>query len=432
MSVAITKSDALRVVTQLLNSPIAPGAYSRFINVGTDHILDALEENYFRGVLAQGISCFKYLEGDYGSGKTQFILSLAARAQASDVVTAVVNIGSECPFNSQHAIFKAVMESFLPPMDEVARPEEGRGIERLFQDWISRKLRSLGVQPGQEVPEIVRRQVERSFGQLFIGAPDPQMATALNLLGRRLLDIECGASFSVTDQDLISWVRGDTIRSKALKDAGLHEPTKDENAFRRLKATIAFLRRNLGYRGFFIAFDEGTRTSSFRRGSAKQRQAIENMLTMINENADGQFGGVMFLYAATPDFRSDVISKYTALNDRIGSVAFSVGSPLVPLIDLEAQNTDEVTRQIGERLLTLFEEANGVTWDRNIQGQNMDLLIEAQKDVLMFLDKVPPRVFVYQYCRFLSQQLHNQRLIGEDAARSFVEANDLPTGEDEE
>jgi len=56
----------------------------------------------------------------------------------------------------------------------------------------------------------------------------------------------------------------------------------------------------MGYRGFLVAFDEGTRTSSFRRGSAKQKQAIENLLTMINQNAEGEFGGVMFLYAATP------------------------------------------------------------------------------------------------------------------------------------
>jgi hypothetical protein len=38
----------------------------------------------------------------------------------------------------------------------------------------------------------------------------------------------------------------------------------------------------------------------------------------------------MFLYTATPDFRSEVIKNYRALHDRIGTKAFSRGSPTVP------------------------------------------------------------------------------------------------------
>lgn len=432
MSIQISKTEAKRLVTQLLNSPIAPGSYSHFLNVGTDPILDSIEENYFRGQLADGIGTFKYLEGDYGSGKTQFILSLAQRAHDNDVVTSVVNIGAECPFNSQLSIFKAVVSSFLSPQED-SIVGENRGIEILINHWIVRQLRSMGVQPGSEVPHSVKSQIERNFSHFWLGAPDTQMASALNALGKRLLDIQCGANHSVTDQELIQWVRGESIRSKSLKDGyGLHDPAKDETAFKRLKTVISFLRERMGYRGFLIAFDEGTRTASFRRGSARQKQAIENMLTMINENADGSFGGVMFLYAATPDFRSEVISKYTALDDRIGSVAFAPGSPMVPLIDLEAQNSDVVTKQIGTRLLEIFHAGFDVAWDSDIQQKNMATLIDAQKEVLFLLDKVPPRVFVYQYCRFLEIQKKNQSEISEDEAQSFIQGNEVPYNGDAE
>jgi hypothetical protein len=189
------------------------------------------------------------------------------------------------------------------------------------------------------------------------------MASALATLSQRLLKLNCGAKDAVSDSELIAWVRGSNIRSSALKSIGLFEPVRDDNAFRRLKTTIAFLRTRIGYRGFLIAFDEGTRTSSFRRGSVKQRQAIENLLTMINQNAEGEFGGVMFVYAATPDFRSEVISTYRALQDRIGTKAFSKGSPQVPLINIEEANSEEVIYSIGERLLSVFSRAYDVTWD---------------------------------------------------------------------
>lgn len=425
MDIAISKADALRLIKKLLNAPIAPDRYSHFINVGTGDIIDALDQNYFRGELAEGLGCFKYLEGDYGSGKTQFINSLAQRASERDVVTAVVTVGNECPFNSPAAIVTAIMGAYSLPAD--ARREE-KGIEILLDHWIEQRLRHLGAEPGPNVSEIVQSQIEQQIAGLWKGAPDPQMATAIVALSQRLLKIHCGARDSPGDRELIAWVRGDKVKSAFLKNHGLFEPLSDENAFRRLKTVIGFLRTRMGYRGFFIAFDEGTRTSSFRRGSVKQKQAIENLLTMINQNAEGEFGGVMFLYAATPDFRSEVISTYRALQDRIGTKAFSKGSPQVPLINIEDTNSEEVIYSIGERLVAVYAKAYGVVWDNTVQTANMRALVSAQKAFLFEAPK--PRFFVYQFCRFLEAQLQSQSSLSPEEAAAFVSDNKPPLEED--
>ena len=427
MNIATSKSDAQRLISRLLNSPIAPGRDSHFMNVGTEYIIDALDQNYFRGELADGIGCFKYLEGDYGSGKTQFINSLAQCAAEHEVVTAIVTVGAECPFNSPAAIFRAIMECFQLPTD--AEGGDAKGIEVLIDSWISTRIRQLGAEPGENVSDLVQRQIEEQLGGLWKGAPDTQMASALTALSKRLLKINCGATEGVVDSELISWIRGDNIRSTALKAMALFEPVRDDNAFRRLKTVIAFLRTRMAYRGFLIAFDEGTRISSFRRGSIKQKQAIENLLTMINQNAEGEFGGVMFLYSATPDFRSDIISTYRALQDRIGTAAFSRGSPLVPLINIEEVNSKGVIFQIGERLLSLFGKARDVDWDLALQKANMKVIVEAQEDYLYETPK--PRFFVYQYCRFLASQCGEQRAINSEQAKNFVNDNDLPPEEGE-
>ena len=428
MDIAITPTDARRLVSKLLNAPIAPGNHSHFINVGTDHILDALDENYFRGELADGIGCFKYLEGDYGSGKTQFINSLAQRANEHNVVTALVTVGAECPFNSPAAIFNGIMGSFQPP-EGPDNKDDKKGIDILIDDWIVRRIRELGADPGENVPEIVARQIEQQIGGLWKGAPDPQMAAALRTLSQRLLEINCGARDAVSDSNLIAWIRGDNIRSTALKNAGIFEPARDDNAFRRLKTAIAFLRTRMGYRGFLIAFDEGTRVTSFRRGSTKQRQAIENLLTMINQNADGEFGGVMFMYAATPDFRSEVIRNYRALQDRIGTKAFSKGSPQVPLINIEDANSEEVIYSIGKRLLAVFDKAYSVGWDAGLQSTNMRAIVAAQKERLF--ETPNPRFFVYQYCRFLNEQREGQHATSAEQASDFVNDHEPPLEGDE-
>ena len=433
MSIDLSPQQARRIKAMLLNAPVAPGALSPEINVATDEMLGVLEKQYFERELAEGISCFKYLEGDYGTGKTQFIHCLARRAHAHDIVTAIVTIGQQCPFSSPLSIFKNVMVSFVPPPTEDDQVGAQKGIEILLQAWIRSQLRRLGVTPGNAVSDAVRRQVERPFSDLWLGAPDSQMASAMSGLGRRLVALESGANPTGADHELISWCRGDAVRSNNLKqNYSLFEPANDSTAFQRLKTVVSFLRERLSYKGFLVAFDEGTRTGSFRRGTVKQRQAMENMLSMINDNADGEFGGVMFLYAATPDFRTDVIQNtYTALRDRIGSVAFVPGRPMTPLIKLDEVNSDAGLMQLGERLLEVFEVSDGVVWDRALQHRNMQALIEAQRRVLAFPGSTPPRFFVFHWCRFLAEQADRQITVDQQAAIKFVESNHLPESEEE-
>lgn len=426
----LTRQDAARLKSKLMNAPVAPGGLSPVINVGTERLLDVLEEQYFKHDLADGISCFKYLEGDYGSGKSQFIQCLADRAHHHGIVTSLVTIGQECPFSSPLSIYRNVVSSFVPASRE-AGTEDQKGIEILIQGWIKSELRKHGVTPGNAVPDEVRNQIARPFDEPYLGASDMQAGAALKALGKRLLAMEAGADLSSADNELISWIRGDNIRSAGLKQThGLYEPATDATAFQRLKTLVHFLRSRLNYQGFLIAFDEGTRTMSFRRGTVKQRQAIENMLTMINQNAEGEFGGVMFLYAATPELRTDVIQNtYIALNDRIGSVAFIPGQPMTPLIKLDDINTDATLVGIGQRLLEVFSVADRRDWNEAMQLENMKALINAEKRLLGFPTTVPPRFFVYHWCLLLESQRAAERVVDLAAAGQFVESNRLPDSE---
>lgn len=421
MSTEFSLPEAKSIFDKLSNAPLPPGGYAHFINVGTDHLLDILEKRYFQDQLHKGLGSFKYLQAGYGGGKTQFILSLAERAQRHQVVTCRVDVGAECPFNSKLAIFKAVMGSFLPLDDALVIDSDERGVVTLMEEWIKRKLEEHGVEPGEPVSDAVRAELNLSFAPLMNGAADPQMATALRRLGQRLVDHACGAVPTPGDDSLISWVRGDRITSTNLRAIGLSEPAKDENAFNRLNTTLKFLRQRMGYRGFFIAFDEGSRAMSFRRGSNKQRQVVENLLDFISKTADQQFAGVMFLYAANDEFRSELIAKYVALDNRIGSVAMTAGSPMVPFIDLDAANTSELLDQIGDKLMDVFETARGISLDRVTQGSNFEALKVAYERENL---RLSPRTYVSLITRFLPRQEANQRLIEEAEAEAFVRDND--------
>ena len=416
---AIDRDEAVRIRANLLDAPLAPGGYSHFINAGTGWVLDILEKEYLKQRLPAGAGCFKYLQGRYGFGKTQFIYSLAARAWQNDVATAVVNIGIECPFSSPLAIYKHVMQGFVAPDIGSSHLKDQYGIEFLMQRWIRAKLTEMGLgRDGQPEPEM-RKELDRLLSQNVMGSPNQQATMAIQRLARSILNQMIGAG--QLDIQALQWLKGDAVSFPELKRAGIVEKATDQNAFDRLKAVLAYLRKNLSYKGFFIAFDEGTRTGSFKRASAKERQAVENMLTMINESSKtGGFDGVMFMYAATPDFRNDVVKNYFALNDRIGSTAFSKGAPMVPLIDLALLIDDALIVGIALRLREVFARASNVTWNEEVQLSNLRLLMQAEKDV-DYSTVITPRRFVYHYCLLLQSQEQMQEEITEEKARGIAE-----------
>ena len=417
MTTPFSAPEATLIFENLSNAPTPPGGYAHFINVGTYSWLDILEKRYFEEQLSKGLGCFKYLQAGYGGGKTQFILSLAERAQRHRVVSCRVDVGTDCPFNSKLAIFQSIMGSFLPLTDGRVIDDNERGVIVLVERWISQKLREQGVEPGDVVPPALRAELMRTFNPMMNGAADHQMGAGLRQVGLRLLDHACGGNPTAQDDSLWSWVRGDRVTSANLKNLGLSEPAKDENAFNRLNTTLEVSQDlRLGYRGFFIAFDEGSRAMSFRRGSIKQRQVVENLLDFINKTGDQQFAGVMFLYAANDEFRSELMSKYEALENRIGSVAMSAGSPMVPFIDLDAANTPQMLELLAERLLDVFETYSGTLLDRTIQRQNFAKLKEAYTLDL----RLSPRTFVALLTRFLPRQAMKQHLIDEEEAERVL------------
>jgi hypothetical protein len=83
-----------------------------------------------------------------------------------------------------------------------------------------------------------------------------------------------------------------------------------------------------------------------------------------------------------------------------------------------------VIYSIGEKLLSVFGQAHGITWDEPTQLANMRAIVKAQKDLLFETPK--PRFFVYQYCRFLDQQKDQQRSINAEQASAFVSNNEPP------
>ena len=156
------------------------------------------------------------------------------------------------------------MQSMVPALAPGDESGESKGIELLLNRWIERQFREAGVSEGEFVDPEIKENLEKLVSQTPMGYPDTQMMLALQRLTRSILNHLAKPGVPI-DVQALQWVRGENVRFPELQKTGISERVNDSNAFNRLKTLVLYLRKVMGHRGFLIAFDEGTRTGSFRR-----------------------------------------------------------------------------------------------------------------------------------------------------------------------
>jgi len=100
---------------------------------------------------------------------------------------------------------------------------------------------------------------------------------------------------------------------------------------------------------------------------------------------------------------------------------------MVPFIDLDALDTDDIIRQMGNKLLEVFSTAYDVTWDMDIQKKNIESFLASEKTTFGVGSEIR-RAFVYHFCihLYLVTQNRIQKLLNLDEAEDLISKYGLP------
>src|SRR5262245_8550120 len=96
---------ASRIIHSLAESGQPPKVGASYLNVGTDDIIRRLRTDYLQDLLVayegqDGNGTCKWVEADYGNGKTQFLRCFQEEAWKLNYVTAFVELSQdECPLD---------------------------------------------------------------------------------------------------------------------------------------------------------------------------------------------------------------------------------------------------------------------------------------------------------------------------------------------
>ncbi|RZN73210.1 MAG: hypothetical protein EF807_00900 [Candidatus Methanolliviera hydrocarbonicum] len=335
--------------------------------------------------VGEGNAVTKFVEGQYGTGKSFLLKVIEENALQKDFVVSNIVITTDLPFNKPEELYKKVVQNLKSKSED--------SFEDIIKRWLtSLKRKSTGestdlLEQNQIVKEYIKKELEeaRKYANSF--------AVAIE----NYYEASNRGDYDIINYT-IAWLKGDlTIPSKYKKKFGVKGDVTRDMAFGFLKALTLFV-RSINYKGLVILIDEAEFIRNIRRNDLRQ-MAYDN-IRYIDEACDKRdFKGTMFLFAGTDEWFTDDrrgIPSYQALYDRITDPLHSQGQYTdlkKKVIKLEGL-TKEHMRELGKKIAEIHAHVYKWTVKDGINPILEEVLKIHERKASLTGGKVTPREFI--------------------------------------
>lgn len=325
--IALPSRERSLTVINRLRQGVPPAEDVFLFSIGRQDLLDYFERRLdeIAEFHQHGI---KFIQADYGHGKTHFLDMLAEVALNRNYVVSMVSLDREkAPFNKLERVVPLVMNAIMTPSARHG------GLGRILQQW-AEKVRHL------DSNTILRQIHEDEDLQLLF--PDFR----LKLVEYARSHNKPGGPFFEECLKAEKWFRGEETKSKTFKNVPDY-----------LTAFVQFI-RHLGYTGFVVMMDEAESITLLSRITNRD-QANENLRQIIDNQ---KLEGFYFVFASTPSFLGGEDDRgaqtYPALwrriSDPLGQIAQTSLDKMI--IELPALSLEEFS-QLALRIKGIYQTA---------------------------------------------------------------------------
>lgn len=352
------------VLRSLETSGQPPKWGAGLINVGTDRFLRTIDEEYLSDHLLpidgmDGGGACKWIEADYGNGKTQFLRCVQELAWQSNYVTAFVELSQdECPLDRIDRIFSSIAKAIQPPPQALSDIDRVKGLDNTILQLVD-QAHPDAMAGGTPQSDLLIQWLDQLSA---VPVESPAIATAAACLVRSVMNGD-----SSKEQIARAFLRGDLLPAAELREVGVHEKLDKASGFRLLRSTCQFLQRAGLTNGVILLFDEARRSLSLMASKA-QKTACENLLSIINKCNSGDLPGTLFLYAVMPEFFTDFATNYVALQQRCSP------KTRIPLNTLSGISEHDLLVEIGSKISSLFSQSYSHKFPEAVLAANLSQL----------------------------------------------------------
>lgn len=267
-TINFTQKEALLIVNSLRKGVPPPVDVTNF-SVGRKNLIDKLTKDL--QAVGQGSSRVRFMNADYGCGKTHSLYLLRDISFKQGFVVSIVTLSqNSCPIHDFMGVFHKIMWN-LRTQEERNKP----AIENVLDRWL----------------QTIREKGEERARQIIKELPD-DLKSALHAYHESISPVRPDEEKRLL---VLKYLSGEKVYPRSI---GINIQIDSSNALTML-GHMASLFRNLNYRGICILFDEADPIHSFARFE-RQDQAYSNIFQIIQQSHT--IPHCYFLYATTPSF----------------------------------------------------------------------------------------------------------------------------------
>jgi len=320
-------------ILQSLQAGVVPKTGQQYIQVGRAGELEALVKDIDR--IVDGGSGFRFVIGEFGSGKSFFLMLVRAVALERKMVTLNADLSPERRLLGSGGQARSLYGELVSNMATRAKPD-GQALASVVEKFVTsanEEAQSRSVDTNQIFNERFERLREMVGGYDF--------ATVIQKYWE---GFEQGNG--ELQNNAVRWLRGEfTTKSEARSALGVMTIIDNTNWYDYLKLLAKFVRM-AGYTGLLVCLDELVNLYKLNH-SISRNNNYEQLLRMLNDSLQGSAGGIGWLLGGTPEFLLDPrrgLYSYPALQSRLAENSFAVGGlvdrtgPVLRLASLSSED----------------------------------------------------------------------------------------------
>lgn len=300
-----------RAIIEDLRKGSVPIDYVPFFTVGRQNWLKFIEED-LDDYIAEGGAKVRFINGDYGDGKTHFMSVIKHLALKKKFAVSFVVLTREVPIHKFEVVYQTIVRQLCGFF-------EGVGIRQLVDEWIE----NLKADLADDVPlEEQLFSVGESLREL--SEMDLNFANALiGLADNRLRPLETGEdeeARAYQREILYQWFEGVRVSKRELKPFQIFEALDKTNSKRFLTSLIVFL-RHLNYKGLVLLMDE--LETVIAQSTTIRNASYENVRLLIDNAEQASYLHIFMSIIPDVTLSEKGFKSYDALWSRVRSIGES-------------------------------------------------------------------------------------------------------------
>lgn len=248
----ISKATAAAVLNSLKGG-VVPRVGLEYITVGRRSEVQALLQDV--SIIENGGAAIRFIEGQYGSGKTFLLHALRNHVMEKNFVVMDVELSVDRRFVGNRGQGLATYRELIRNMAVSARPDNG-ALTLILDKWIgnieNQVVQKDGLTPGQEAFDLmVNKKIYEITSSMEerINGFDFGKVIAAYYKGHRSGDVEL-------QKNALRWLCGEyRTKTEAKSELGVNLIVTDDNWYDFMKLFADFVVK-AGYKGLYICIDE--------------------------------------------------------------------------------------------------------------------------------------------------------------------------------